>query len=236
MKDALLDLIYPPYTNCILCNRSLNIKGKYSICEECYHDISFITENCCEKCSKPFSMAEDIRICGDCSNGKHFFQRALSVAEYHGGIKKLVLSFKYYDATYLSRYIAEMMMEVFQREELTADIIMAVPLHSKRERKRGYNQAHLLGRYISKKLGIVYYKNHLIRIKDTDVLHNLSKKDREKIMQDAFQILNKKSIKDKEILLIDDIFTTGTTANGCSKVLMEAGAKEVTVLTFARGV
>ena len=236
MWNALLDLIYPPNIKCIICNRSLKIDDQYGFCEECYQDIRFIGEDCCDKCSKPFNKSVDMTICQDCIKQEHFFHRAVSAVEYYGKIKKLIFSFKYHDATYLAKYMGDMMIEVFQREELTADIIMAVPIHSIRQRNRGYNQAHLLAKYISKELGIDYYKGYLIRVKNTEVLYNLTKHKRKKIMQDAFEIGLNKDIRHKEILLIDDIYTTGTTVNHCSKVLIEAGAKEVTVLTFARGI
>lgn len=234
--EALLDLIYPPNITCILCNNYLEEKKEYSICCKCIKEISFITENYCQKCSKPLTSEGEIDICRDCQKTDYYFHRGIAVVEYREGIKELMFRFKYYDATYLARDMAFMMSAAIKGEAIEVDMLMAVPLHPQKERKRGYNQSHLLAKHISRNLEIDYQKNNLIRVKDTRVMHNLSREQRRANLEDAFQIKDIQAIEGKNVLLVDDIFTTGATANSCSKVLMEGGAKSVTVLTFARGV
>jgi ComF family protein len=110
---------------------------------------------------------------------------------------------------------------------------MYVPLYTKRQKKRGYNQSELLSNELSKLIGISVSHNNLIRIKDTITQTNLSFKERQKNLESAFEIKDKKEVKDKNILLIDDVLTTGATADNCAKILKKAKAKGVYVLTFA---
>ncbi|SDJ90963.1 ComF family protein [Natronincola ferrireducens] len=234
--EALLDFIYPTHINCITCNGYLGGEGKYGLCSPCLKKITFITDNSCRKCSKPLSTMEDLDICGDCRDTQYAFDRVIAVVEYEGIIQKLVFRLKYQDATYLARHMALMMTDVLKKEEIAADVILAVPLYPQKEKQRGYNQAHLLAKYISKNMGIDYKKHQLVRIKNTEVMHNLSRRQRRQNVSKAFHIRDGNFLVDKTILLVDDIFTSGATAEACSKVVIEAGARSVVVVTFARGI
>ncbi|AKL93766.1 putative amidophosphoribosyltransferase [Clostridium aceticum] len=206
--EALLDLVYPPDLYCIVCNKYLSQEKKHSICQGCFEETLL---------------------------KKYAFQGSFAVGPHEGSLKKLVYRLKYQDATYLARAMGAMMAEVYKRETLEADILMAVPLHQKKEKQRGYNQAHLLVKYMSKKLGIAYMEHNLIRVKDTDVMYNQTRQARQKNIEDAFYTRNPQAINKKKILLVDDIFTTGATVEACKKALIEAEARSVEVLTFTRG-
>jgi ComF family protein len=112
--------------------------------------------------------------------------------------------------------------------------MVPVPLHIRRLRERGYNQALLLVRELSKRMGIPYEERTLAKINDTPVQIALKKRERRKNLKGAFQIKGKETIKGKSIVLVDDVYTTGATVNECSRTLLAAGAKQVTVLTVAR--
>ena len=234
--DILLELIYPQDKICIVCNAYIRDRGKYNICSHCIKGISFIGENSCDKCSKVLSTQDMAVFCRDCSKDKYFFDKAIALVEYDKIVAKLIYKFKYYDCPYLAREMAQMMADKIKRQELNIDGIIGVPLHHRREKRRGYNQSHLLAKYVGKILQIRDMKNVLIRKKYTEALHKMSRSKRRSTLEGAFQVRDREAIKDKDILLIDDIFTTGATANSCSKVLLEAGAKSVTVITFARGI
>lgn len=233
---ALLDLIYPPRLNCIVCNKCLHTNDKYGICSSCMGEISFIGEQSCQKCSKPMFNQGGVVLCCDCKQNQYFFKKSLSVVEYKGLIQDLIYRFKYYDTTYLSRSMALMMAEVIKRENIYADAIIPVPLHPRRRKERGYNQSLLLAKYIGRETKISHKSNNLIRVKYTRVMHNLSRRERQDNLTDAFELRDRDFIYGKDLLLIDDIFTSGATANACSRVLIEGGAKSVIVVTFARGV
>lgn len=128
------------------------------------------------------------------------------------------------------------MLYAFEKENITnIDLIVPVPLHRSRKAERGYNQAELLAKYLSSKLGIPLNSRNLIRTKATKIQNKLSRHEREQNLKDAFIIRQSNVFKDKRILLVDDIFTTGATVNECSRILMECGVKEVYVITIATG-
>jgi competence protein ComFC len=112
--------------------------------------------------------------------------------------------------------------------------MVPVPLHIRRLRERGFNQALLLVKELSKRAGIPYQERVLRKIKDTPVQSTLKKRERSKNLKGAFQVQDQESIKGKAVVLVDDVYTTGATVNECSRALLAAGAKQVAVLTVAR--
>ena len=117
-----------------------------------------------------------------------------------------------------------------------SDLIVAVPMHWKRKLSRKYNQADVLAKILSKKTKIPYHSNILVRSQYTQKQENKSFKERNKNVKNAFKIKNKKLVKGKRILLIDDVFTTGATVSNCAKTLKKEGAKAVYVLTIAKAI
>ena len=170
--------------------------------------------------------------CKFCENKNFYFDRAISCIEYCDKSKVLVLSLKYYGNTYMSRYIAQVMRDKLEFEKLSADYIIPVPLHKKRMRIRGFNQAEKIASYLSE------YKNIPIidcvkRNRNTKRLYALNKFQREKELKNAFEVkVDSEEIIGKRIILVDDIFTTGTTVNEISKKLKIYGVDEIIVLTF----
>jgi len=119
--------------------------------------------------------------------------------------------------------------------EFKADLILPVPLHTRRLRERGFNQAILLGEIFSKKWGVALSRNNLKRIRWTEPQVNLGAAERAANVRGAFAIASEKEIAGKRIFLVDDVYTTGSTAKECSRILMKSGAAVVAVLTVARG-
>ena len=113
------------------------------------------------------------------------------------------------------------------------DIILYVPMFKKHKLIRGYNQSELIARKISDTLGITLEKNNLAKVINTKKQSTLTKSEREKNVKNAFKLKNPEKIKDKKIILFDDIYTTGSTVNECSKILKKAGAAEIVILTIA---
>ena len=144
---------------------------------------------------------------------------------------------KYRDKDYLASYFAELMYERISAEGLRADLAVPVPMYKSKERRRGYNQAGLLAEYISDRLDIPYYPHLLVLISDTPPMSGLSAAERRENVQGVFKTAKwvKNIIKDKAVLLVDDIFTTGSTAEACSTALKEAGAARGLRPTFAAG-
>lgn len=170
--------------------------------------------------------------CKFCENKNFYFDRAISCIEYCDKSKVLVLSLKYYGNTYMSRYIAQVMRDKLEFEQLSADYIIPVPLHKKRMRIRGFNQAEKIASYLSERTNIPII-DCVKRNRNTKRLYALNKFQREKELKNAFEVKDgSEEIVGKNIILVDDIFTTGTTVNEISKKLKIYGVDEIIVLTF----
>ena len=170
--------------------------------------------------------------CKFCENKNFYFDRAISCIEYCDKSKVLVLSLKYYGNTYMSRYIAQVMRDKLEFEQISANYIIPVPLHKKRMRTRGFNQAEKIASYLSDytKIPII---DCIKRNRNTKRLYALNKFQREKELKNAFEVkVDSEEIIGKRIILVDDIFTTGTTVNEISKKLKIYGVDEIIVLTF----
>lgn len=170
--------------------------------------------------------------CKFCENKNFYFDRAISCIEYCDKSKVLVLSLKYYGNTYMSRYIAQVMRDKLEFEQLSADYIIPAPLHKKRMRIRGFNQAEKIASYLSEYTNIPII-DCVKRNRNTKRLYALNKFQREKELKNAFEVKDgSEEIIGKKIILVDDIFTTGTTVNEISKKLKIYGVDEIIVLTF----
>ena len=170
--------------------------------------------------------------CKFCENKNFYFDRAISCIEYCDKSKVLVLSLKYYGNTYMSRYIAQVMRDKLEFEQLSADYIIPVPLHKKRMRIRGFNQAEKIASYLSEYTNIPII-DCVKRNRNTKRLYALNKFQREKELKNAFEVKGgSEKIIGKRIILVDDIFTTGTTVNEISKKLKIYSVDEIIVLTF----
>ena len=170
--------------------------------------------------------------CKFCENKNFYFDRAISCIEYCDKSKVLVLSLKYYGNTYMSRYIAQVMRDKLEFEQLFADYVIPVPLHKKRMRTRGFNQAEKIASYLSDYTEIPII-DCIKRNRNTKRLYALNKFQREKELKNAFEVKeDSEEIIGKKIILVDDIFTTGTTVNEISKKLKIYGVDEIIVLTF----
>lgn len=234
--DTFLNFIYPRNIYCILCNSSIDRDEKYSICVECKKKLKLIDGKTCVKCGKPLDELYIIDKCHDCINNSHYFTKAVSCLEYDDLAKKIIYDLKYHKKRYISYHIAEIMYDRLKLKDIDSfDMIIPVPLHAAKKRERAFNQAYLIGKYLSKMIEIEVDNKTLIRVKNTITQNKLTREERRKNLEDAFEIINKQTINNKRILLIDDIFTTGSTVDQCSKVLIENGAQNVYVATLATG-
>lgn len=230
-----INYIYPRNITCIICDNPIKLTNSYSLCKSCFKRLHFILDGC-NKCGKPIinkSLERESLIeCSYCYNKTFYFDKVISCIEYDELSKKLILDFKYKRKTYLCRYIAHLMKEKFLLENIKVDYILFVPLHKKRLRKRGFNQAEK----IANKLGILLdipVLDCISRVKNTKKLYKLNKKGREKELKNGFKVKeNINLIKNKNVILIDDIFTTGSTANEISKVLKLNSVNNICIFTL----
>jgi ComF family protein len=251
LGKAFLNAVFPP--TCFICGaydqfdlrkRNENpcvveqITSPY-FCASCRQKISTIDSPLCVQCGLPFiSRHGEDHLCGDCIENKKYFRMARASGVYDGALLEAIHLFKYGKKTRLARPLGMLLQETFFRfwDKQMIDLIVPVPLHIKRLRKRGFNQALLLFAKWATTENILYDPRVIKRPKKTVPQTNLSRKERRKNIRGAFEVRSPETIQEKRILLVDDVYTTGSTVNECARILMRGGAAVVDVLTLARAV
>ena len=235
--DAALALIYPQ--PCAVCGRSVESRHDGVACSRCWVEAPLFRgdETLCWKCGalSHASVSEDKRQsirCQRCDDDAFTAARACGL--YEVALRAAILELK--RQPHVARRVAQLMYDVQQREPLNqADMIIPVPLHHDRERERGFNQACILAREISRLTDLTVDEHSVIRRVHTERHRaGMDAKARRQSVANAFTVRHPKSIAGQRVLLVDDVFTTGATVSACAKVLKEAGAEEVFVLTIAR--
>ena len=226
-----LDFIVPPL--CPICKK--RVLSTHGLCSECFAKIHFICRPYCEICGKPFEfdIPEETR-CGACCKKNQIFTKARSAFIYDSFSSKLILPFKHSDHLELTPLLTNLLYHAGTDLFKETDLIIGVPLHRFRYIKRKYNQADVLAKTLAKKTTIPYHPHILIRKRATISQGHMKAAERKRNVTGAFSIKNHSAIKGKNILIIDDVFTTGATLNECTKILLKNGAAKVFVLTLAR--
>ena len=166
-----------------------------------------------------------------------YYNRVWSCGVYEGALKKAIGAFKYKKRPSLARVFSGLLLG-FARDTQDIrgfEVVVPVPLSGPKLRERQFNQARLLAEPIAKEFGIRFLPGKLERTKTTRSQSNLKRKRRLMNLKGAFSMRDGSAVSGKDVLLVDDVFTTGTTANECAKVLIRSGARSVSVLTLARG-
>ncbi|MEG1285240.1 MAG: ComF family protein [Romboutsia sp.] len=233
--DTILELIYPENISCIICDKSIKKSNTYSMCKDCFNEMHFILDGC-SRCGKPtinYSLEEEyINKCSYCHNKRFYFDRSISCIEYTDISKKIIFGLKYNNKTYMSKYIALIMKEKLDIESMDFDYILFVPLHKKRYRDRGFNQSEKIAKYLGDILDIEVV-DCIRRKTNTKRLYKLNKEERKRELKDVFELNQKSSrLENKNILLIDDIFTTGSTVNEISKILKLSQVNKIFVMAL----
>jgi ComF family protein len=230
--------IYPP--TCAGCEQPLPSDRSESFCPDCLRTLELISEPYCPVCGLPHATEiPNSHLCGDCLAGVHYFDRARSTGSYRGSLREILHRFKYGGRISLARPLAHMLIapgkHLAQLHKI--DRIIPVPLHPRRLRQRGFNQASLLARRLGSALKISVDYASLKRSRWTEPQTGLSRRQRAANVRGAFRLKTVEQVRGKGILLLDDVFTTGETVNQCVRVLKrDGGAREVVVLTVARTV
>lgn len=240
IKEGLLNFVFP--LDCKICEKPIRESKGYSICEDCFKTIELIERPYCAKCGKPliptdfFKQNREI-LCLDCKRKKYSFEFSRSTGIYDKVLKKCIHLFKYYGEKKLAKPLGKLMVDSLVKNDefkRKIDLIIPVPLHKNDLKKRGFNQSVLLGKVTGDYLSIPVRENVLVKKKLTPFQVNLSKKERKINILGAFSVEKPEEIKGKNILILDDVFTTGATVEECTKELMKARAKNIFVLTLAR--
>lgn len=233
--ESVLSLFIPP--KCASCGTVLSHESVF--CESCKDTFRLVEEPFCSICGLPFKSSEGSNHpCPSCWNESVWFDRARAVFIYEGAIRRAIHRFKYHANLFQARILGGLLADVV--EDLSGssswDFIVPVPLHETKLKQRGFNQALLLSRYVAKRVGIPLDVDTLRRTRVTRPQVELSGSERMKNVRNAFEVNSPEVCNNKQILLLDDVFTTGATMRECARVLKKAGASRVDAVTLARSV
>lgn len=229
--DNFVELLFP--RRCPICDNAVKPYGTL-ICLECRSQIRYVKEPRCFKCGKP--MDDNTKeYCGDCEKHKHIYKKGMALYEYKS-VSDSIYRFKYKGRREYAEFYGEEMSRymgaVFAKAGVQA--FVPVPIHKSKMRKRGYNQAYLIARELSKRTGIPVVNDWVIRQKKTIPLKDLSPTERNNNLRGAFK-LAPNGVKLETIVIIDDIYTTGATIDAVSAQLIAGGVKNIYFATLAIG-
>lgn len=230
IRNMVLDILYPP--RCPVCGRILADRT-WMVCPECRDVFHPITENYCMKCGKPVKESEEY--CGDCTEKVREFRRGRGAFLYNMQMKQSLMKYKYYGSREYGRYYAWQICRYLGKEirNWNPDLIVPVPLHRRKQRMRGFNQAAELAKYIGKTMKIPVAEDVAVKKKETRSQKTLSAKERKRNLENAFEV--KCALNGLKIVIIDDVYTTGSTVEALAVAMKEKGAAEVYFITLCTG-
>jgi len=214
----LAELVYPRNIYCMRCGDTIDDSRRHGLCDVCIRCIPWAGEN-------PFQAYMD----------EFAFDDVWPVVRYGAHVRGMVHGLKLHGQTYIARNVGQLLAERVLMESASWHVMTAVPLHREKQRRRGYNQAAMLAEYAAAELGVACRTDLLIKPRVTGSLRLADSRMRRHMLADAFKVpdCKRREIAGKHVLLVDDVCTTGSTADACARALKEAGAAGVTLLCFA---
>ncbi len=232
--EALKDLLFPPY--CLGCERRLGSSRPPLFCSSCLAAIAYIRSPCCPLCGVPFPGGCD-HLCGDCLNHRYCFDLARSLLFYQPPVSSAILALKFGGCLNGTASMAALVGQSSLMADFSKpDCVLPVPLHPARLRQRGFNQAVVLARVCFPQWKNSIRTDLLLRSRQTTPQAHLTGAQRRNNLSKVFHVSHPEMIIGKHLLLVDDVFTTGSTVEECSKTLRLAGAGRIEVFTLARSV
>lgn len=242
MLKNILNFLYPP--NCAICGCPQSLDTDHRVCGACLASIERITEPFCNRCGVPLAIGAGVETAADCQRCRQSppcFTAARSALRYHsssdlqeGTVGSMVRRLKYGLDRSLAPALAECIADRLPFPAGSHDLVVSVPLHKARLRWRGFNQAALLGAAVARRLGCTFDPATLARVRHTPPQTTLNHRSRARNMHGAFVCSGSRPVTNRRILLVDDVMTTGATADECARALLDAGAASVDVFTLAR--
>lgn len=237
MVNLLMDLLFPQ-RECCICQHPGLYSTRRPWCRSCHEQLIRLQKSLpiCDRCGKYLCEGTG-PLCQDCQTRTPPFKLSRAVGPYEEPYRISTKVLKFLGRRQLAYRMGQMMAAVVKKEPRFWPIDMIIPVPSTRAsiKQRGFNQTEALGQQISKELKIKMYPHLLIRVKETPSQRECSREERERNLLQAFDICNVDCIKGKNILLVDDVFTTGSTSRECARTLLEHGANQVSVITWATG-
>ncbi len=215
-------------TPCLLCG---DLSQQDYICPSCHADLPLL-QQACPHCAMP---SPNSLLCGQCLQHAPERDASFSLYRYQYPVDRFITNFKFHHQLYLGYFLAQQLaLKLQEQQRPLPDLLIPIPLHPKRLKQRGYNQALEITRYLAKSLYLPYEKHALKRVKNTVPQTSLSYSQRQKNLQQAFEVC-KKDLP-QHVVLIDDVLTTGHTADMAAKSLRKVGVKTIELWTIARAI
>jgi len=235
--EKIWEFLFPSNIYCICCESVIDKTRSYALCDRCVRKFHWLGKKTCVKCGKILEEGYVHDRCIDCRNMDHLFVKGFTCTRYGLYERVLMMDYKYHDKAWIGRKVGDILADRMRGESFHPDLVVPVPIHKEREAKRGYNQVEIMARRYVALADLTLDNRLLIRTKNTLPMRNLGVSERIDNVRDAFTLRNGSEtiLVGKTILLIDDIYTTGSTADSCTQTLLQGGAKEVWLLTFASG-
>lgn len=229
--DGIAKLLFPP--RCPICDEPIKI-GEFGICGDCMKKVQYVMQPRCCKCGKHLETEAE-EYCKDCEERTHYFDAGRALYEYTS-VNQSLYRFKYSGRCEYAEVFGEEIAFYLKDflKEIKPDGLIPVPMHPKKERRRGYNQATLLARAVGKAASLPVYEDIVRRIRNTKPLKMLNPEERLNNLKKAF-ILGGNGVKLKVVVIIDDIYTTGSTIDEIAKLLRDAGIEKIFFITLAIG-
>ena len=227
----LITFVFP--AKCRRCDTPMGIGQAHYFCDACWEQIEFLKPPWCQICGLPRWSAA----CTDCREQPPLFRKLRAIAFYEPTLREAIHLMKYEKKQVISKHLVQLLQTHLPEDFASTDydLLLPIPLHANRFRQRGFNQAEQIAQGIAKVWGVPVRTDILARIRDTVPLSSLSShEERMENIAGAFEVQSPDSIQNRKILLIDDIFTTGTTINEALKILQVASPDCVDVLTLTR--
>lgn len=233
---VLLELLFP--SRCPVCDKPVAYYDREKgICPACMEKLPMIRGKRCYFCGRKLAAGRT-EMCADCAGkeGRHFYTRGFALCSYEDVMRKSVYRFKYGGRKEYAKVYGRLMAEQFKNAVRRAKIegIIPVPLHPVREKRRGYNQAALLAGTFGEYTGLPVYEDYVVRVLHTPPMKTLGAGERQNNLKRAFKI-GRNDVKLKITIVIDDIYTTGSTIDAVAKTLIGAGVLRVYFITLAIG-
>lgn len=232
IKEYFLNIMSPP--KCISCNERMHLNTKALFCFECSKGYFKNNGTTCEICGKPIYENRD-KTCAYCKTDKIHYLKNIARYQYKDSIKNAIQNMKFKRRRWISFEFGKALCKTVKEgyHDIDFDLILYVPMSPMSEFQRGFNQSYEMADIISKELDIPISKRILYKKTGIKVQSGLNRKERIENVRNAFFVRNPHLITDKTILLIDDVFTTGSTVNECARILKRNGALAVYVATLA---
>ena len=232
LKEFVLNILSPP--RCIACNASMPANNYAMFCYNCSKNYHLNNGTVCQICGKPIYENRD-DTCANCKSEKIYYIKNISRYKYKGCIKTAIQNMKFKQREWISYKFGDALAKTVQAEysDIKFDLVIAVPMSALSELSRGFNQSFEIADIVAKSIHTPLRKNILLKNPGIKTQSGLNRKERAENVKNAFYVRNSKHIIDKTILLIDDVFTTGSTINACAKVLKKNGALAVYAATLS---